>query len=216
MFINNFNESAIKKSIKVESEMERLADKIIQPIPKPSLLCSPNNLSIAMLNIRSIVNKIEDIRNDKFLQSVDIVCLTETWLTPSTYSSPSIRDNNHVFRVDRTTSRGGGVMISLPQTIDVVQNSGLSDTGIELVHLSITFNNIPYLLFLIYRPPLVPLNNLLSVMSNIVSATSSITQPVIVLGDFNEDIHNNSNCCLLCQLLILFKWYRLQPLIEAH
>ena len=81
LFINNFNESAIKKSIKVESEMERLADKIIQPIPKPSLLCSPNNLSIAMLNILSIVNKIEDIRNDKFLQSVDIVCLTETWLT---------------------------------------------------------------------------------------------------------------------------------------
>ena len=42
-----------------------------------------------------------------------------------------------------------------------------------------------------------PLYNLLSILTSIISNTSNATQPVIVLGDFNEDVINNQNSSLL-------------------
>ena len=67
LYINNFNLTAIKKSTKVESEVERLAEKLIEPVPKPPCLYSTNNsLDIALLNVRSILSKVEDGRSDEF------------------------------------------------------------------------------------------------------------------------------------------------------
>ena len=42
LYINNFNlTSIIKKSMKVESEVERLAEKLIEPVPKPLVYTQP-------------------------------------------------------------------------------------------------------------------------------------------------------------------------------
>ena len=54
----------------------------------------------------------------------------------------------------------------------------------------------PIAVSLVYGPPLVPMNNLLSILNNILSAVSN-SEPVIVLGDFNEDIMCNQNSALL-------------------
>ena len=54
----------------------------------------------------------------------------------------------------------------------------------------------PIVVSLVYRPPPVPMNNLLSILNNILSAVSN-SEPVIVLGDFNEDIMSNQNSALL-------------------
>ena len=73
LYINNFNLGAIKKSTKVESEMEKLVVKLVQPVPKPSGLYSTNNgLNIALLNVRSIMSKVENVRSDEFIQLADI------------------------------------------------------------------------------------------------------------------------------------------------
>ena len=79
----------------------------------------------------------------------------------------------------------------------MVQNSGSCCNGIEQLDVTFKYNGTPFLLVLIYRPPLVPLSNLLNIMASIISNTSNATQPVIVLGDFNEDVINNPNSSLL-------------------
>ncbi len=53
------------------------------------------------------------------------------------------------------------------------------------------------MMYLIFRLPLVSLNYLLSIVSHIVSATSNTVQPIIVLGDFNEDISSIHNSPLV-------------------
>ena len=95
--------------------MERLAEKLIEPVPTPPCLYSTNNsLDIALLNVGSILSKVEDGRSDEFIQLADILCSCETWLHPCD-SSPNVKRNDNVLRVDRGTNRGGGVMISMPQ-----------------------------------------------------------------------------------------------------
>ena len=115
LYINNFNLTAITKSMKVEREVESLAEKLIEPVPKPPCLYSTNNsMDIALLNVGSILSKVEDGRSDEFIQLADILCSCETWLHPCD-SSPNVKRNDNVLRVDRGTNRGGGVMISMPQ-----------------------------------------------------------------------------------------------------
>ena len=79
LHILNFNAKAIKKSIDVENEMVRLNTNLLEPVPQ--VLCDSNShLTIAFLNVRSLVSKLSDIISDKSLRSASILCFCETWL----------------------------------------------------------------------------------------------------------------------------------------
>jgi hypothetical protein len=99
--------------------MTRLSEKLVKPIPMPMDNINHDNIraTICLLNVRSINSKLEDIKNDKFLRSIDILCICETWLTSSN-TTPNIFDNNNVIRHDRSSgSRGGGLLISCKHTV---------------------------------------------------------------------------------------------------
>ena len=89
LHITNLNVTAIKKSVKVETEMQRLASKLIDYDPKPYIDDNVRNhdkrllSTLCCLNVRSLSAKIDDIKCDEFLQSVDVLFLCETWLTDS-------------------------------------------------------------------------------------------------------------------------------------
>ena len=81
----------------VKDEVKRLKKNLLSPLPM--FACPDNYISIALLNVRSIVAKLpesdSDIEHDHSLTSASILCFTETWLTPPTFipgyswSSPS-------------------------------------------------------------------------------------------------------------------------------
>ncbi len=73
---------------------------------------------ITLANVQSLENKMDDLRArisfQRDIRDCNIICLTETWLTPSvpdTAVTPS--DNFSVLRMDRTAEagkyKGGGV-----------------------------------------------------------------------------------------------------------
>ncbi len=73
--------------------------------------CSPPLPSIMLANVQSLENKMDDLRaRISFQQDIrdcNILCLTETWLTPSvpdTAVRPS--DNFSVLQMDRTAEAG--------------------------------------------------------------------------------------------------------------
>ncbi len=79
---------------------------------------SPPLLSILLANVQSLENKMDDLRArisfQRDIRDCNILCLTETWLTPmvpDTAVTPS--DNFSVLRMDRTAeagkNKGGGV-----------------------------------------------------------------------------------------------------------
>ena len=75
------------------------------------------NERITLLNIncRSIKNKIPDLH--QVIQQVkpDIISCTETWLKPEVHTSEIFPNtlNYQVFRDDRITNQGGGVLIAV-------------------------------------------------------------------------------------------------------
>ena len=102
-----------------------------------------------------------------------------------------------MIRCDRTRgSRGGGVMITHKHDIERSSVVYQSSNGIEQITGMFMLCGFPILVSLVYRPPLVPMSNLLSILNNILSAVSN-SEPVIVLGNFNEDIMSSPNSVLL-------------------
>ena len=87
-------------------------------------------------------------------------------------------------------------MITHKHDIECSSFVNQSTNGIEQITGVFMLCGFQIVVSLVYRPPLVPMSNLLSILNNILSALSN-SEPVIVLGDFNEDIMSNPNSVLL-------------------
>ncbi len=109
---------------------------------------SPPLPSILLANVQSLENKMDDLRArtsfQRDIRDCNILCLSETWLTPSvpdTAVTPS--DNFSVLRMDRTAEagkiKGGGVCFMInkkwcdPRNISILSRS----CSPHLEHLSI-------------------------------------------------------------------------------
>ena len=89
LHILNFNASAIKNSNDVQNETVRLNAKLLQNIPA---IKRHENVTIALLNVRSVTAKLLDIASDNNLKSASVLCFCETWLSPSD-PFPIVLDN---------------------------------------------------------------------------------------------------------------------------
>ena len=65
--------------------------------------------NILIANIRSLNGKSDELYAVTSINSVDIVCLTETWLNPSIPDLAVSLSNFVLHRNDRVASAGGGV-----------------------------------------------------------------------------------------------------------
>ena len=88
--------------------MVRLNDNLLQPVYQ--ILCDSTSASyptIALLNVRSIVAKMPDIKQDNNLKSASIKCFSETWLNASQLS-PIVQHDQIDIRCDRMTCDSKG------------------------------------------------------------------------------------------------------------
>lgn len=67
LHILNFTNKAIKKSINVDNEMFRLNSKLLPPLPE--MPYEPSHVTIALLNVMSMLAKLPDVRADKNLRT---------------------------------------------------------------------------------------------------------------------------------------------------
>ena len=68
--------------------------------------------SLFLSNSRSLVNKIDELSGTVSLLSLDIVVITETWLSPNVSNSAINLNGFSIFRRDRRDGRrGGGVCV---------------------------------------------------------------------------------------------------------
>ena len=154
----------------------------------PSL--SDNYIALALLlNVRSIVPKIPDIKHDDCLKCGSILCFTETWLTCQ-QTSPVLRENHTIIRSDRLSGDNkGDVVISVPQTMQPSQVTEFTVNGIEAVTTTVLLLNSSYFqLCVIYRPPSTSIDALVTVMSIILSRVTLSDILSVVMGDFNENL----------------------------
>ena len=130
LYIINFNAKAIKASQDVKDEVKRLKKNLLSPLPM--FACPDNYISIALLNVRSIVAKLPEsaIERDHSYTSASILCFTETWLTPE-LSSTIILGHHQVIRSDRMSGDNkGGALISIPTNIQASNQTEFSCSGV--------------------------------------------------------------------------------------
>lgn len=90
---------------------------LIPPFTFPVI--SPDYINIALLNVRSLMPKLSDLKLDMHI-SPAILCLTETWLTEQ-HASPLLFPDHAVLRCDRTCGENrGGVLISVHHSIQTL------------------------------------------------------------------------------------------------
>ncbi len=109
---------------------------------------SPPLPSILLANVQSLENKMDDLRArisfQRDIRDCNILCLTETWLTPSVPDTAvTLSDNFSVLRMDRTAeagkTKGSGVCFMInkkwcdPRNISILSRS----CSPHLEHLSI-------------------------------------------------------------------------------
>ena len=200
LHICNFNPTAIKCSNKVKEEMTRLNTKLVQFVPDLKFISlSSNYITLSLLNVRSIIAKLDDIECDGYMNAVDILCFCETWLSPS-QSSPCIKDDHVVLRCDRLSGNSkGGVLMSVPSAMQPSHTNILTSHGIEglTTRLCVHNTDIHVQITLLYRPPSVPTATFVTVLTTIVAQMSLSNLPTIILGDFNEDLYDNTHSCIL-------------------
>ena len=188
--IVNFNATAIKTSTDVENEMLRLNSKLLQPMPELKCISLSNSyVTLSLLNVRSIIAKMPDILQDNSLKHASILCFCETWLTPS-QQTPVVQNNQVAVRCDRASSDNkGGTMISVPRHMQPCHTQRFASNGVEVIITTLSLPNAKSLqIALLYRSPSVPIQQLITMLTRILSYVSMSNTPTVILGDFNDNV----------------------------
>ena len=132
LHILNFNEKAIKRSPQVHDEMVRLNSNLLTTRPVLKYLSlSDDYVTITLLNVRSIIPKLPDIKQDKCFKHTNLLCFCETWLSPP-QASPIIHEDHVVLRCDRASGDNkGGVAISVPSHMQALDTKRYTTIGVE-------------------------------------------------------------------------------------
>ena len=90
-------------------------------------------LSFILLNARSLNNKLQDFQAMVYSKDLDIVIVTETWLTPTVLDKEILPRDYDIYRRDRPTDRrGGGVLVAIKSDIQNKRRADL-ESNCELV-----------------------------------------------------------------------------------
>ena len=160
----------------------------------------PNNITIAHSNVRSLIPKMHLVRRTLNDQNIDVMCITETWLTPKTKTLDL--SGYKIVRRDRlaqsgkvgtaASTRGGGVAILYREHLHVnILNIGKGDKACESLWVSLHGGDGQRAITVgaVYRPPSAyPSKGVLDVLHGQLQAAVAIDQPVFCLGDFNINI----------------------------
>lgn len=145
-----------------------------------------NKLSCMYFNARSIMNKLDELELYVRDENLDIVGITETWLTASVLSSEVSIEGYTLLRKDRNDAnktRGGGVALYINDEITIVEREDLYEQLFpESVWCTVISKKEKTLIGVCYRAPdsLNINDDALYLLINRASRDN-----VVIMGDFN-------------------------------
>ena len=109
---------------------------VLRSLPKHKDPKSYGLPTILSANVRSLTKKVDEIQQIAELNSVGVICITESWLS-SNIPNSSISIPGYVFRKDRTATCGGGVCLYLDQRIPCNHLISYDQDDVESLWISI-------------------------------------------------------------------------------
>ena len=103
---------------------------------------------------------------------IDILCLSESWLTDNVMNSEIEVPGYKTIRKDRTKKKGGGLLIYVKSYIsaELISSDNINtqdDLEMIWVQVKIKFT-MPIVLGLLYKPPKTPTGSALRILSSVI------------------------------------------------
>ena len=170
-------------------------------------LKSAKGLKLCHLNIRSILSKIDQFKLQFDTSVLDVISISETWLTENNCSSILSTNNYQMFRSDRafindqfgTTKKGGGLLMFIRKDLnfsvchDISLNLSTPDVEVQLLQLKSSVQR-DILIYNVYRPPNGSVTRCLDLLSGILENESNLShKEILFMGDFNINYQSKSN-----------------------
>ena len=167
-------------------------------------ICKRKEITIALLNVRSLYPKIDQLRSFLNQHPLDFLCINETWLNDNIGNSDINIDGYNIVRKDRKTrmpqttctnplkkSHGGGVLIYVRDNYSYKLRNDLITNDIECLWIEVKIPGTePFLINTCYRPPSANKEYNTSIARNIEKACLD-GKEMYIFGDFNIDYNTN-------------------------
>lgn len=154
-----------------------------------------NGLQFIHLNVRSLLPKVDELRNNFLTKSMDVLCFSETWLHQNITNVTIELPGYDVLRNDRPHKRGGGTCIYIDQRLQYEKClSNISNVEVEIQSITLLGNNNdslktkPIIVVVIYRPPHSNYAHAYDTIKNYLNSITNLNKKeLIVVGDLNWD-----------------------------
>ena len=146
-------------------------------------------LKIGHLNVRSLTAHLDEVNLLLLREQLDVLCLSETWLTEAVESSVLLFPGYAITRLDRKARKtGGGVAVLHRCTLRVEQlRVPAEGSTLEALWLRV-IDRTAVIVGTMYRPPSGPTAPAIDDLHRQLTSILAHNQPMYVLGDFNFDI----------------------------
>ena len=159
------------------------------------LTCHLNRgLKICHINIQSLRYKTDHLQIFVHSNNIDILCVTETWLTPQIDVNEIVIDGYNICRKDRVGMiEHGGIVVYIKEGIDYNEDVKISiDNDVEAHFTEINLPcTKPILLGTVYRQPSSNAEYLTKIDLLLQNAVANYNE-VITVGDFNLNIFKSN------------------------
>ena len=131
--------------------------------------------------------------NEVILNSFDILCFSESWLTEATKQLINFQGYQSFHSLRPINKRGGGISIFIKDSIRAthLNRHSLSEDHIETLFVEINTGDRTSYIGTIYKPPSADCNVFIDGIQNILSTINqSKIYDLMLCGDFNIDLLN--------------------------
>ena len=154
--------------------------------------------SVFLSNANHIFNKLDELRALTSIMSLDIICITETWLNAEIPDSAIHLPGYVVYRKDRSTGQGGGVLCFVRSNVKsfMLEPANNVNHEFEILWLGIRPEILPrpvsiIVVAIVYCPPWynseMKRNLTKTIMSGVDAISSKYSNACfLILGDFNS------------------------------
>ncbi len=149
-------------------------------------------LKLAHINIRSLVNKVDQLRVILDGSPIDVLAVSETWLDDAIMDHEMNIEGYSFYRNDRNRN-GGGVALYVSNTVVHEHLPSSSNKDIETCWIEVKLNNQgPVRVCACYRPPNVNVDYFNRFVDELEEALGKDGN-IVVLGDLNINYDLNEN-----------------------
>ena len=145
-------------------------------------------LNVGHLNVRSLMAHIDEVNHLLLSERLDVLCISETWLTDAVESRMLQFPGYVISRCDRLGGKsGGGVAIIYRNTMTAEPlRIPAATSALETLWLRLTLAS-PIIVGVVYRPPSSPTTPALDDLYSQLTDVLGRNLPVYLLGDTNFD-----------------------------